>query len=56
MKLFLNGNWHQLDEVIEITNPFDGSVVDTVPKATEQDVETALEGAVHGATTMATTT
>ena len=56
MKFFMKGNWHQRGEVIEISNPFDGSVVATVPKATEQDVETALESAVKGAAAMAKTT
>ncbi len=45
MKFFLNGNWENRDEVIEVINPFDGSVVDTVPKASPADVEAALQGA-----------
>ena len=53
MKFFLNGRWEARDEVIEVLNPFDGTVVDTVPKATAEDVETALEAAVAGAKVMA---
>ncbi|MCZ6674400.1 MAG: aldehyde dehydrogenase family protein, partial [Verrucomicrobia bacterium] len=56
MKFYLNGNWQDRDELIEVTNPFDGSVIDTVPKATNADVELALESAVAGAKTMAETT
>src|SRR5207237_1094856 len=37
---------------IEVKNPFDGSVVDTVPKADAADVDAALAGAVEGAEIM----
>ncbi|MCB1122862.1 MAG: aldehyde dehydrogenase family protein [Verrucomicrobiae bacterium] len=53
MKFFLNGSWQDRNEVIEVTNPYDGSVIDTVPKATGADVETALQAAVAGAVEMA---
>ena len=56
MKFFLAGTWQQRDDVIEVTNPFDGSVIDTVPRATPADVESALDSAVDGAKTMAGTT
>ncbi len=52
MKFYLNGSWQQRDERIEVLNPFDGQVVDTVPKATGQDVEDALAAAVKGAEDM----
>lgn len=52
MKFFLDGSWQSRDDVIEVINPFDGQVVDTVPKAREADVETALESAVKGAAIM----
>lgn len=55
MKFYLNGAWQSRDDVIEVTNPYDGSVVDTVPKANEQDVELVLAGAVKGAAMMAET-
>lgn len=35
-------------EVIEITNPYDGSYIDTVPSATKEDVDTAIIGAIEG--------
>jgi glyceraldehyde-3-phosphate dehydrogenase (NADP+) len=37
---------------LEVTSPFDGSVVDTVPKATAKDVDRALTLAVKGAERM----
>jgi len=56
MKFYLNGNWESRDQVIEVTNPYDNSIVDVVPKATEADIETALQSAVKGAASMAETT
>lgn len=52
MKMFLGGNWIEGTSVIEVTNPFDGSVVDTVPRATAEDVEIAIATAVAGAQRM----
>ncbi len=52
MKFFLNETWQSRSESIEIVNPFDGSVVDTVPVATAADVELALQTAVAGAAIM----
>lgn len=52
MKMFLDGEWVTSDEQIEVLNPFDNSVVDTVPKATDQQVEQAVAGAVKGARIM----
>lgn len=56
MKFFLNGEWQHRDEVIEIRNPFDGNVIDTVPKATTDEVDAALASAASGAKTMSATT
>ena len=52
MKMFAAGQWLDRDKTIEVHNPFDGSVIDTVPKATPADVERALAGAVAGAAIM----
>lgn len=52
MKMFIRGEWVDKPQKSEITNPFDGSVVDTVPKADVADVEAALAGAVEGARIM----
>ena len=52
MKMFIAGNWIDKPEKMEVRNPFDQSVVDTVPKADAADVERALAGAVEGAKMM----
>lgn len=52
MKLYLKGAWRGGDESIEVINPFDGQIVDTVPRATAQDVEEAIESAQKGAEDM----
>lgn len=52
MKMYINGDWVDRDQKIEVLNPFDGSLVDTVPKATAEDVEAAIAGAVRGAEIM----
>jgi len=48
MKMFLAGKWVDGDQKIEVTDPFDDSLIDTVPSATATDVETALEAATRG--------
>lgn len=48
MKMLLNGEWVDREEKIEVRDPFDDSVIDTVPSASDQDVETALEASVRG--------
>ena len=52
MKLYFNGAWRGRDESIEVINPFDGQIVETVPRATAQDVEEAIESAKRGAEEM----
>lgn len=52
MKMFVAGRWLDKPEKIEVLNPFDGTVIDTVPKADGGDVEAALAGAVEGARVM----
>jgi len=52
MKMFINGEWIDRDDKIEVTNPFDGSVIDTVPKASAEDVEVAIAGVAKGAEIM----
>jgi acyl-CoA reductase-like NAD-dependent aldehyde dehydrogenase len=47
------GKWVETTQKIEVRNPFDGSVVDTVPRAGAAEVEAALAGAVRGAKIMA---
>ena len=52
MKMLIAGEWVEKKTCIEVTNPFDGAVIDTVPCADASDVEAALEGAVRGAEAM----
>ncbi len=52
MKNFFRGEWVDRPEKIEVANPYDGSVIDTVPKASAEDVRTAIAGAVEGAAIM----
>lgn len=53
MKIFLAGKWIDKPKKIEVRNPFDNSVIDTVPKADGSDLEKALAFAQRGAKVMA---
>ncbi|MCI0546649.1 MAG: aldehyde dehydrogenase family protein [Candidatus Rokubacteria bacterium] len=53
MRMFVAGEWVDTREKIEVRNPYDGSVIDTVPRAERTHVERALEAAVRGAAVMA---
>ena len=48
MRMFVAGEWRDGDAVIDVCNPFDGGVVDTVPAATESDVANALDVLAEG--------
>ena len=48
MKMLLDGQWVDRKEKIDVIDPFDNSLIDTVPRASKQDVETALGAAVRG--------
>ncbi len=48
MKMLLNGEWVDRDKKIEVIDPFDNSVVDTVPQSNKDDAQTALAAAVKG--------
>mgnify|MGYP005639965831 FL=1 len=52
MKMFIGGEWTDRDDKLDVLNPFDGSVVDTVPKATPEDVARAVATAEQGAAIM----
>ena len=53
MKIFLAGSWVDKPKKMEVRNPFDNSVIDTVPKADAGDLEKALAFAERGAKVMA---
>jgi glyceraldehyde-3-phosphate dehydrogenase (NADP+) len=52
MQMFMRGEWVDSRDKIDVRNPFDETVVDTVPQATPDDIEAALAGAVRGAEIM----
>jgi len=54
MKMLIAGKWVDKSERIEVRNPFDDTIIDTVPRADAADVERALAGAVEGAKLMRT--
>ena len=53
MKMYIGGKWLDKPETIPVLNPFDQSVIDTVPRGTSADVEAAITSAVRGAAIMA---
>ncbi len=56
MKFYLAGTWQDRDQKIEVRNPFNNEVIDTVPNANSDDIEAALVAAVAGAKAMAALT
>ncbi len=48
MKMLIGGRWVDRKQKIEVTNPYDNSVVDSVPAASAQDVKDAIASAVEG--------
>jgi acyl-CoA reductase-like NAD-dependent aldehyde dehydrogenase len=52
MDMFCNGQWKNSSETLNVNNPFDNSLVDTVPSATTDDVNEAIVCLQDGAKTM----
>jgi glyceraldehyde-3-phosphate dehydrogenase (NADP+) len=48
-KMFLAGKWVKSDRVIEVRDPQDNSIIDTVPAATSEDMMQCIEEAKDGA-------
>lgn len=48
MKMLLDGVWVDRTESISVLDPYDGHVVDTVPRGTREDAERAVAGALEG--------
>lgn len=48
MKMLVGGKWISTKENLAVCDPFDNSLIDTVPKATEQDVLLAIASAKRG--------
>ena len=53
MRMYVAGQWVSKPQTIPVENPYDRSVIDTVPRADRGDVERALESAVRGSRVMA---
>ena len=53
MRMYIGGEWVERDEKAVVVNPYDNSVIDTVPKAGVEDVDSAIASAVRGAAVMA---
>jgi len=56
MKMYIGAEWIMAADTIAVHNPFDGSLVDTVPSAGAAEVEAALASATRGAGVMAALT
>ncbi len=52
MKMFLSGQWLPGQSQLPVTNPFDGSVIDAVPRGTPDDIQRAVTGLMSGAALM----
>ncbi len=52
MKMLIGGKWVEKDEVIEVLDPQDDSVIDTVPRGKPEDVKLAFDIAEKGAEKM----
>jgi glyceraldehyde-3-phosphate dehydrogenase (NADP+) len=50
--MYINGSWVDKPATMPVLNPFDQSVIDTVPKANVADVDMAIASAVRGAEAM----
>jgi glyceraldehyde-3-phosphate dehydrogenase (NADP+) len=48
MKMLLNGDWVDRSQKIEVCDPQDGALIDTVPLASTEDMEAAIAAAVAG--------
>ncbi len=53
MKMYVAGEWIDKPQRIDVRNPYDNAVIDTVPRAERADVERALQSAERGAKAMA---
>ena len=50
MEMLIAGDWTGGSGSIPVLNPYDGSEVDTVPRASSADIDRAIAFAVNGAT------
>ncbi len=52
MKMFLAGRWSDAAQRMDVVSPYDGSVVETVPRGTPAEITRAVDTLVTGAATM----
>lgn len=52
MRMFLCGEWQDAQDSLPVRNPYTGQEIDTVPRATPQDVDRALHSLQAGARVM----
>ena len=52
MKMYINGEWVDGTDTMPVVDPFQQSVIDTVPRASAADMELAITSAVRGAQAM----
>ena len=52
MKMYISGKWVDKSETMPVLNPFDQTVIDTVPRAGRAEVEQAITSAARGAEVM----
>ena len=52
MKMYINGEWVDRAETMPVVDPFQQSVIDTVPRATAADMDLAITSAARGAQAM----
>ncbi|MCK5330043.1 MAG: aldehyde dehydrogenase family protein, partial [Candidatus Marinimicrobia bacterium] len=48
MKMLIGGKWIAKSVTIDVINPFDGSVIETVPAGSSEDISAAIAAAVEG--------
>ncbi|MFW9928082.1 MAG: aldehyde dehydrogenase family protein [Candidatus Thorarchaeota archaeon] len=48
MKMLINGEWVARTKTIEVIDPYNEEVIDTVPKGSIEDVKLAIQAAVEG--------
>ena len=53
MRMYIAGEWVDRGDKIPVINPYDNSVIDTVPRASIEDVDSAIASAERGAAEMA---
>ena len=52
MKMYISGQWVDRAETLPVLNPFDQSIIDTVPRGTVAHVEHAITSAARGSEVM----